>query len=230
MTRAQRVMLMVGVVPLVAFVVGGGAVVVASIPGKLPYDYSNEFVATAQGVRVESDVSTQLVASVDGKVHVTVDGSYAVAKPEITVAPKDGTLTVVARCPDAHCRVDLTVEVPAEAAVQATVDGTSLDVSGVSSPLTLATTGGSVNLARVRSTDVSVDVRGGSADLFFDSPPTQLRATTRDGSITVQLPRSVSYQIDAVASQGSTYVDIPNDPSADRRLYLRTSYGSITIH
>ncbi|MET9274025.1 hypothetical protein [Kribbella sp. NPDC003557] len=228
MTPAQRRMLIVGLVPVLALVVGGAAVTIGTIRGKLGYSYSSEFAA-AQGVRITADVPTQVQASVDGKVHVTVSGSYAKAKPDLTVAPVAGVLTVGARCPDVHCHVDLTVEVPAEAAVQAKVDQASLDVTGVASRLTLDARGGSVNLARVRSPDVSVDVRGGSITLVFDNPPDRVRATANDGSITVQVPRTVPYGIDAVAAQGSTDLSVPNDQSATHQLYLRTNYGSITV-
>ncbi|MEV0795062.1 DUF4097 family beta strand repeat-containing protein [Kribbella sp. NPDC050459] len=229
LTKAQRTMLLLGLVPLLALLVAGVGVTVGMIRGRLGYNSASEFAAPAQGVRIASDVPTEVLASVDGKVHVTVSGSYAAAKPDIRISPMAGALTIGARCPDVHCNVDLTVEVPAETAVEAKVEQVSLDVAGVASPLTLDATGGSVNLARVRSPDVSVNVRGGSITLFFDNPPNRVRATASDGSITVQVPRTVSYGINAVAAQGSTDLSVPNDQSATHQLYLRTRYGSITV-
>jgi hypothetical protein len=74
-----------------------------------------------------------------------------------------------------------------------------------------------------------VDVQRGSATLSFDSPPDQVSATTSDGSLTVQVPDGTPYAIDAVAAQGSTDLQVPNDPTATGHLYLRSSYGSITV-
>ncbi|MEV6270080.1 DUF4097 family beta strand repeat-containing protein [Kribbella sp. NPDC051936] len=229
MTPAQRRMLIVGLVPLLALVVSAAAVTVSLIRGKLPYSYSAAFDPGTAGVRITSDVSTQVLASVDGKVHVTVAGSYAVAKPDVQVSTAGAELVVATTCPDLHCAVDLTVEVPAAAAVRAKVEGASIDVMGVASPLTVDASDGSIDLARVRSRQVSADAQRGSISLFFDSPPEQVAATASEGSITVQVPRSATYAIDAVAAQGSTELDVPNDASATYQLYLRTSYGSITV-
>ena len=229
MTVAQRRMLIIGLVPLLVLVVTGAAVAVSLIRGKLPYSYSASFAPGAQGVRVVSEVPAQLLASVDGQVHVTVDGSYAVAKPAIDVSTAGGVLTIDTSCPDAHCRVDLTVEVPAASAVQAKVEQVSLDVVGVASPLTVDASDGSVDMTRLRSTQVSVDARRGSISLMFDVPPDQVAATASEGSLTVQLPSTATYAVDAVSAQGSNQLDIPNDPASSHHLYLRTSYGSITV-
>ena len=223
MTVAQRRMLIIGLVPLLVLVVTAAAVTGSLIRGKLPYSYSASFVPGSQGV------PAQLLASADAQVHVTVDGSYAVARPAIEVTTIDGLLTVHTSCPDPHCAVDLTVEVPTAAAVQAKVEGASLDVAGVSSPLTVDVSDGSVDMNRLRTSRVSVDVRRGSINLFFDSPPDQVTATGSDGSLTVQLPPTATYAIDAVAAQGSNQLDFPNDPGSTHHLFLRTSYGSITV-
>jgi DUF4097 and DUF4098 domain-containing protein YvlB len=222
-------MLIIGLVPLLVLVVTGAAVTTSLIRGKLPYSYSAAFTPGADGVRILADVSTEVLASVDGQVHVSVDGSYAVAKPDVKVSTAGGVLVVESRCPDAHCSVDLTVEVPAAAAVQAKVEESSINVVGVSSPLTVAVTDGSVDLVRVRSPQVSVDSQRGSATLSFDSAPNKVSATTSDGSLTVQVPPTTTYAVDAVAAQGSTNLQVPNDPAATHDLYLRSSYGSITV-
>ncbi len=46
----------------------------------------------------------------------------------------------------------------------------------------------------------------------------------------MQLPRTTTYAIDAVAAQGSTDLgSVPNDSTATHHVYLRSSYGSITV-
>jgi hypothetical protein len=229
MTTAQRRMLIIGLVPVLVLVITAGAVTVSLIRGRLPYEYSASFKPGPQGVKVVSGVAMQLLASADGQVHVTVDGTYAVAKPAVRVSTVGGVLDVETTCPDVHCEVELTVEVPSAAAVHAKADGTSMTATGVASPLTVEATDASVTLTRVRSPRVSVDAVHGSIDMLFDSPPDQVNATASDGSLMVQLPRAATYAIDALAAQGSTQVDVPNDSSSSNRLYLRTSYGSITV-
>lgn len=229
MTSAQRRMLIIGLVPVLVLVITGAALTVSMIRGKLPYSYSASYAPGPKGVKVVSDVSLQLLASSDGQVHVTVDGTYAAAQPNVKVATTGGVLDVATGCPDVHCEVDLTVEVPGTSAVQVKAEGTSMDAVGVASPLTVEANDGSVTLTRVRSPRVSVDAVHGSVDMLFDSAPDQVNATTSDGSLTVQVPRTTTYAIDALAAQGSSQIDIPNDPSSSNRLYLRSSYGSITV-
>ncbi|MGZ0150898.1 DUF4097 family beta strand repeat-containing protein [Kribbella sp. WER1] len=229
MTRAQRTMLLVGVLPLLVVLLAGGAGTVAAIRGKLPYSYSGEFAPGADGVQIFSDISTQVLASNDGKVHVTLDGSYTVTKPDLQVTTQGRQLLVRAMCQDTHCNIDVTVEVPAEAPVQAKVEGTSINLVGLSAPLTVHASDGSVDLARMRSPQVAVDAQRGSISMVFEAPPDRVSATSSDGSITVQLPRTTSYAIDAVAAQGSTNLSVPNDASAAHHLFLRSSYGSITV-
>ena len=45
LTNAQRAMLLLGLVPLLALAVAGAAVTVGMIRGKLGYSYANEFAA-----------------------------------------------------------------------------------------------------------------------------------------------------------------------------------------
>lgn len=229
MTTAQRRMLIIGLIPVLALVITGAAVTVSEIRGKLPYDYSASFTPGPQGVKVVSGVAMQLLGSADDQVHVTVDGTYAAARPEVKVSTAGGVLDVETTCPDVHCDVELTVEVPSAAPVHAKAEGTSMSAIGVASPLTVEADDASITLTRLRSQRVSVDAMHGSIDLMFDSAPIEVNATASDGSLTVQLPRTTTYAIDALAAQGSTQIDVPDDASSSNRLYLRTSYGSIIV-
>lgn len=230
LTVGQRRMLAIGLVPLLVLVVTGAAVTVSTIRGKLPYEYSASFVPGAQGVRIESDSHTQVLGSADGQVHVSVDGSYAERQPEIEVTTTDGLLHIGAKCPDTHCELDLTVEVPSQSAVQVELAGDSVDVVGLASPLAIDVSDGSVTTNRLRSRQVSVDSRRGSIDLNFETPPDQVTAKASDGSLTVRLPRNVTYALDAVPSQGSNDLELPSDPASPRHIVLRTNYGSITVN
>ncbi|MGW6281152.1 DUF4097 family beta strand repeat-containing protein [Kribbella sp. NPDC055071] len=229
MTTAQRRMLIIGLVPLLVLVVTGAAVTVATIRGKLPYTYAASFEPGPQGVGITSDVQTVLRTSGDGRVHVTADGTYTVTQPSIQVTTTDGRLVIDASCPDGHCLVELTVELPPASATRVKVTRASINGYGVASPLSLDASDGSIELTGLESPRVSADTERGSIDLMFDQPPEQVTATASDGSLTVQVPRSAAYAIDAVAAQGSSELNLPSDPSATRRLYLRTSYGSITV-
>lgn len=229
LTKAQRRMLLIGAVPLVMLVVAGAAVTVATIRGKLPFDYSATFAAGPQGVRIFSDLPTSVIGGSADRVRVSVDGTYATQRPEVEVQTVDGVLDVRTTCPEARCAVEVTVEVPAKAAVEAKAEGTSISLSGLAANVQVDASQGSVSMNRMRSQQVSVDARRGSLSMQFDDPPAQVTATASDGSITMRVPGSATYSIDAVAAQGSTEIRPINDPASAHRLYLRTSYGSIDI-
>jgi DUF4097 and DUF4098 domain-containing protein YvlB len=222
-------MLIVGLVPLLVLVATGAAVVTSLIRGKLPYTYSASFVPGPQGVRITSDTQTLLRTSADGRVHVTADGTYAANQPSIQITTTGGRLAIDASCPDGQCKVELTVEVPPKSATQAKVTRASITGDGVDAPLSLDASDGSIELTRLRSPRVSADTERGSINLLFDQPPEQVTATASDGSLTVQVPGAATYAIDAVAAHGSSELNVPSDPASTHRLYLRTSYGSITV-
>ncbi|WP_405062179.1 hypothetical protein OG474_11170 [Kribbella sp. NBC_01505] len=229
LTTAQRRMLLIGVLPLVVLVICGAAVTVATIRGKLPFDYSAAFAAGPQGVRILSTVPATVIGGASRQVRVSVSGTYAAREPKVEVRTDHGVLDIRSSCPDAHCEVALTVEVPAEVAVQAKAEGASLDVSDLAGKVQADVDGGSITMNRMRSPQVSVDGRSGSVSMQFDDPPEQVTATVSDGSLTVRLPRTTTYTVDAVAAQGSTDITMDSDPAATHRLFLRTSYGSITV-
>ncbi|MET7277676.1 DUF4097 family beta strand repeat-containing protein [Kribbella sp. NPDC005582] len=229
LTGAQRRMLLIGVVPLVLLVVAGAAVTVATIRGKLPFNYSSTFAAGPQGVRIFSDLPTSVIGGSGDRVRVMVDGTYAAQQPKVEVQTVDGVLDVRTTCPEARCAVDLTVEVPANAVVQAKAEGTSLSLSGLAANVQVDASQGSVSMNRMRSQQVSVDARSGSLSMQFEDPPAQVTATASDGSISVRVPGTTTYSIDAVAARGSTEIRPINDPDSTHRLFLRTSYGSIDV-
>jgi DUF4097 and DUF4098 domain-containing protein YvlB len=230
LTNAQRRMLVIGLVPLLLLVAGGAAVAVGSIRGHIQYNYSQTFAPASQGVSVVSDVPVNVRTSTDDRVHVDAGGSYAVAQPTVDVSTIGGQLEVRAFCSDIHCEADVAVAVPAAVPVQVKTERSSIDVVGASGPLTVDTTDGSVDMMQLRSKQVSVNCRRGSITLSFADAPDHVTANSTDGSLTVQVPQSARYAVDAIATQGSTDLEIPNDPSSTHHLRLRTRNGSITVH
>ncbi|TDD47188.1 hypothetical protein E1263_35140 [Kribbella antibiotica] len=228
-TTAQRRMLLIGVIPLLLLVVGGALVTVATIRGKITFDYSATFAAGPQGVRIFSAVPTHVIGGASDQVRVSVDGTYAAQQPKVDVTTDQGVLDIRTVCPAAECEVELTVQVPAAAMVQAKADGASIDVSDLTAKVKIDADGGTATLSRMRSPQVSLDVRKGSSSMQFDEPPEQVTATVSDGSLSVRLPRTTTYNVDAVAAQGSTDITMDSDPAATHRLFLRTSYGSISV-
>jgi putative adhesin len=229
LTSPQRRLLALGLIPVIALLVGGGAVTVATIRGKVDYDFTSAYALPRNGVSIVTDVPVTVVPSTDDEVHVTVGGTYTNLEPSVDVRQSAGEeLQVSTACRGSGCRVDLTVRVPKAASVKLTTSGVPVDLIGIAGDLRLVTGDGSVNAVQLQSQEVAVTARGGSVDLSFDSPPGNVVVNTTNGSLQVLVPTD-SYAIDAAAMYGSTQLDLPNELGARRQLHLRSTNGSITV-
>lgn len=88
---------------------------------------------------------------------------------------------------------------------------------------------GSINAGALRSPKVEAGTRSGSVTLTFDTAPTDIRGTTRAGSITIETPGG-PFAVDADSdSGGKPDISVQEQPSASSKIYLRTGSGSITV-
>ena len=66
--------------------------------------------------------------------------------------------------------------------------------------------------------------------LSFAVPPTTVTGSSKDGSITVLVPRDkTAYDVDVSVKDGSRNVDVPTDPDSDRQITLAAADGSLTV-
>jgi hypothetical protein len=230
LSRAQRTMLALGLIPVIALVIGGAVVTVSTIPGHLDYSFSAAYEPGRLGVSVVTDVAMDVIPSTDDKVHVDANGTYTKSRPTVTVAKTEEVLKVTASCQTKfQCGIGLTLRVPVDAGLKLEATRTSTDVVGLAGTVQINSSNGSVDAVQLNSRDVTVVSDQGSVDLSFSSPPELVTATTSSGSLHVGLPQSATYAIDAVATNGSTQLNLPNDLSSDRRLTLKSDAGSITV-
>lgn len=230
MTKAQRRMLRLGLIPVLALVLGGAAVTVSTIRGKVEYDYSTTYDKAVDGVTITANVQVQVVPSTDGRVHVTLSGTYADHEPTIDVQNHEPhKLEIGAQCEGANCRLELDVAMPAATRLTLATEGASADLIRLAGTLQITADDGSVNGVRLRSDKVSVSTQGGSVDLGYDTAPSDVEVTTSNGSVYLLVPGTAAYAIDAAADHGSTELKVDNDLSSSNQLHVRSTNGSITI-
>jgi len=224
-------MLFLGLIPVIALVLCGAAVTVATIRGKLNYDFAQSYGTPAGPVSVAANMDVVVMPSTDDQLHVRMSGTYIEHEPTIDVQhdAAQGEVKVVAHCAGHGCRLELEVEVPDAVALSVAASGASVELQRLTGPVQVKTEDGSINAVRLRTDTVSATTLGGSVDLGFDRPPADVKADASDGSVHVQLPRTAAYAIDAAAAHGSTTLNAENDLGSQYRLRLRAANGSITV-
>jgi type II secretory pathway component PulJ len=201
--------------------------------------------AGTQTKRLETTTQASSVQIGNDCGQVTVrEGSQGVVRTEARITTLWRTPTVTSRevgdsvvvdvqCPPFSGGVRLAVEVPPAAAIQARSSAGGVQVDGVSGPLTLESSAGSVQGEDLASAQVQAQSSAGSVTLRWsdDADPQSIDATSSAGSVTVQLPDnpSTAYRVDADSSAGSTQVEVRTDPSATRTVRAQSSAGSVLV-
>ncbi|MEV6410456.1 DUF4097 family beta strand repeat-containing protein [Kribbella sp. NPDC051718] len=230
MTAAQRKLLLLGLIPVLAVVLGGGAITLSTIRGKVDYDFSSEYRQPIELVTVVSDVPLDIEPSTDGKVHLQVSGTYTDDPPRTDAGTVDGKeLKIGVSCRRSGCEISATVQLPSATSLSVTTSLTSLDLRDLSGRVDLHADNGSVDGVRLKSEQVTASVVDGSLDLAFVRGASAVDASTSNGSLHLEVPGTAAYSIDAAASGGSTTLGVANDPSAPNTLKLRTTNGSLTV-
>jgi hypothetical protein len=231
MTGAQRRMLQLGLIPVLALVLGGAVVTVSTIRGKLDYNYAATYDKPPDAVAITANMMVAVGPSTDGKVHIALSGTYTSRQPTIAVRkPESHELEIGAGCDGSGCRLALAIELPSATRLSVNASGTSVDLRQLTGVIHVTAADGSVNGTRLRSESVSVKADSGSVDLGFDRAPANVEVTSSNGSIQLVVPRTTAYAIDAAANYGSTDLNVNQDLSSPNQLHLRSTNGSISVN
>jgi hypothetical protein len=172
-------------------------------------------------------------------------------EPIVTESFAGGTLTITARCPSPGqrtCGADLTLSVPAGAALQAQLTSGDVAVSGLRGPVSLAATSGDVRLSQVSgplrlrsdsgdivaealaSAQVDAKDDDGDVSLAFAAVPTRASATSDAGDVSVDVPRwAGGYRVQAVTSSGDRTVSIRPDPASTHAIIATSDAGDVAV-
>jgi len=196
--------------------------------------------------------SVEVVGSAD-RAKVSLERTYhwSLGRPTVRVRQQGDVLTVFSSCPfqvGIGCTGKVRLRVPAGVDVRAnTSDGglTLRDLTGpvdasaadgdidavaLSGELAFQVKDGSVDAAGIRTDTVSAQSADGGVRLSFAVPPTSVTGQSRDGSITVLVPRGkTAYDVDLSVTDGSRNVEVPTDPDSDRKITLEAADGSLTV-
>lgn len=162
----------------------------------------------ADGVRIEADCS--------GLFDWNCEVSYDIALPDgfdLDLSAGAGSLSVR----------DITV-----GKLQLRISSGDVELVGVTGPVDVRVSSGSIATERLTSDDVYVETSAGDLALDFAAPPRKVVANVSSGRIEIGLPAG-TYNLDTEASSGEERVDLPVDPTSDRLIQARTSSGDIDV-
>jgi len=146
------------------------------------------------------------------------------------------------------CDANLTVAVPAHAAITATMVSGNIAATGLDDDVSLQSTSGDVTasdiagVVRLETTSGTIsgndldaatcaasDVSG-DVSLAFSAVPDSVSVEDTSGSVLVTVPSSGNaYLVTAHATSGSTTVNVPTNPSSTHVISITTVSGDISV-
>ena len=183
-----------------------------------------------------------------GRVSVTETISYRHQLPATTHAVRAGALTLTGTCPvHQPCDIAYHVRVPPATTVRinervgnirlaaltgqvtAHTNAGGIALGSLSGPVRVSDRAGSISGSGISSATATLGTYVGSIDVSFSAAPATVTATTSVGSISLRLPRGVTYTVHASATVGSTHVSVPQAGNPAHSITAHTQTGSVTI-
>ncbi|HEY3008516.1 MAG TPA: DUF4097 family beta strand repeat-containing protein [Micromonosporaceae bacterium] len=167
----------------------------------------------------------------DAMVAITRHLVWSFGKPRVTEAWDGDTLRVTTRCPEislgAGCRVDLTLAVPPNTAIEASSGTGDIHVSGAQGTLSLESGTGDIDTTGLACAEVRARAGTGNIVLRFATAPRQVSASAGTGDVRIRLPAGTSYRVSSQVGTGDQRIRLTRDPAADRQLVLDAGTGDV---
>lgn len=161
----------------------------------------------------------------------TVTSTWGLRRPGVSVQTSGEEATLSGDCPSAVtvCSTKWLLVVP---------EGTDLDIDQGVGSVTLEEMGGDTDVnvgvgdaevAATTSEQVRVEVGVGDARIEAVDPPREVRARVGVGDLSVALPDTVDYRVDAVGGASEVRNSLGDDRTAERRVVLELGVGALTV-
>jgi Putative adhesin len=195
--------------------------------------------------------SITVTASETDAVLVTAHVDDGWQATDVSSVIDDGELVIRGGCPvfgSPWCKVDFTVEVPADmpmtingsngavrvrgvtAAIDVDTDNGSIELEDISGDIRATNDNGRITGRRLTSQVVDTATENGRIELSFVDPPQSVSGRTSNGRIEVVVPDvDVLYRVDLRTNNGSTDNLVRTDPSSDHVIDLSSDNGSIVV-
>ncbi|MBO0803091.1 MAG: DUF4097 family beta strand repeat protein [Nocardiopsaceae bacterium] len=165
-----------------------------------------------------------------GPVRVTESPSYSVTPPSATHTVKGSALTLGYTCKSQLiCSVSYDVTVPRGTAVHVDGHGGSVTLTSLSGPVTAQTSTGLISATGLSGRSAALKSDAGGINATFTAPPASVQASTDVGSVTIGVPGSAAYQVNADAIVGVSNVSVRHAASTRHVITAHSDLGDITV-
>ncbi|MBV8993838.1 MAG: DUF4097 family beta strand repeat protein [Pseudonocardiales bacterium] len=166
-------------------------------------------------------------------VAVTEQITYTGNRPHTSHSITDDQLAFNYTCPsgiNVNCGVSYMVKVPRRIAVQIDDKVGGVTLIGLAGQLNVTSSTGKIDATGLTSEAVTARASAGTITLAFTAPPTTVSVQTQVGSVTVRLPASTTYAVDAGSQVGSVEVTVQRDSGSTHRVAVHSEVGSVTVN
>jgi hypothetical protein len=232
------------------------AAIVANMVSDIAYQTipARERVFSASVHAVKVDIGSGSVTIERGTGSASVvdsSGTRGLSFPTDMERVAGSTLVIRSHCGSAlvnnYCNRNYIVKVDRAVSVAIVTGQGDVSVNAIDGPLTLNTGEGAVTVRHASGTlqaftgqgDISAtDLRApaasvrsgeGDIDLGFTHAPRRTVASSSQGDVTVQLPRGLSYQVDASSGEGNVSKSVAENPVSHRLVRVSSGEGDVTV-
>jgi DUF4097 and DUF4098 domain-containing protein YvlB len=186
-------------------------------------------------------------------VRVDATGARGLNAPSDHETVADGRLSITSSCSfvliaNTWCALSYRLQVPKGVSVTVSAGSGSIDVDGVSGPLTLSSSDGTVRVdgasgpLNLYSGDGDVEVIGarsqrveagsgdGAVTVGLATIPTEVSAHSGDGGVLVEVPPGPAlYQVDAHSGDGHVATSVRTAPTSSHHIDAGSGDGDVTV-
>lgn len=168
-------------------------------------------------------------------VRVTETITYTGDKPKTGRQVSDGKLSLSAGpdcgpIDDSDCDVTYHVKVPSTLlSVRLVGLGGNITVKNLAGSVEARTTGGSLRADELAVKSLVAKVSGGGMTGNFAQIPDKVDVEANGGNVSVKVPSTASYAVDAKSTGGKSKVSVTRDSGSPRTIRLRTVGGNVSL-
>ncbi|MBB5940089.1 DUF4097 family beta strand repeat-containing protein [Streptomyces zagrosensis] len=168
-------------------------------------------------------------------VRVTETITYTGDRPKTGRQVSDGRLSLSAGpdcgpIDDSDCDMTYQVKVPSTLlSVRLVERGGSIKLKNLAGAVEAHTTGGSLRADKLAGKSLVAKVSGGEMTGNFTKAPGKVDVDTNGGNVSVIVPSTASYAVDAKSAGGKSKVSVTTDPGSARTIKLRAVGGNVSL-